>query len=65
MLRNNWFRGYCQSNEEPNVAQMSIQNLSGLYIMVRVGVVVALIDFFADKNKHRTVEITAGHITCL
>ena len=45
MLRNNWSPGYCQSNEEPNIAQMSIQNLSGLYIMVSVGVVVALIDF--------------------
>ena len=44
--RNNSFRGYCQSMKEPDVSQMSIQSMSGLFFAVRIGVVVALIDFF-------------------
>ena len=45
-LRNTWFQGHCQSNEAPNVAQMSIQSMSGLFLAVGIGVSVATIDFF-------------------
>ena len=45
-LRNTWFQGHCQSNEAPNVAQMSIQSMGGLFLAVGIGVIVATIDFF-------------------
>ena len=48
-LRNNWLHGYCQSTKGPDVAQMSIQSMSGLFFAVAIGVVVAMIDISLRK----------------
>ena len=45
-LRNTWFQGYCQSNKAPNVAQISIESMGGLFLAVGIGVIVATIYFF-------------------
>ena len=45
-LRKKWFRWVCRRNEETDVAQSSIQSMSGLFFAVIIGIVVATINVF-------------------